>query len=499
MNDREKSDSPIVPGKPPNKPNAAAKGAEAVEGRGLAKGNPSEDDTRRTQSRGSVKSGLERVREAARRDKEQRFTALMHHIYDVDRLREAYYGLNRKAASGVDGVTWKAYGEELETNIRALADRLKRGAYRASPVKRTTISKRDGRERHLGVPTLEDKIVQRATVEVLNAIYEQDFLGFSYGFRPGRGQHDALDALAVGAHEKKVKWVLDADIRGFFDTLDHGWLVKFIEHRIGDRRVVRLVKKWLKAGVMAEGEHIEQKMGTVQGGSISPLLANIYLHYVLDLWVQQWRQRHARGEVIIVRYADDLVVGFEHRDDGDRFHEELGHRMARYGLELHPDKTRMLEFGRFAATNRARRGEGKAESFVFLGLRHIYGKSRGGNAMLLRRTSKESLRAGLSEIKDTLMRHSWWSVPQMGSYLAAATSGHYEYFGVPTNSQQLWGFRFEVGKLWKRAMERRSERTRVSWARMTRLIARWLPPAKIKHPWPGERFAVKTRGRSRMR
>jgi group II intron reverse transcriptase/maturase len=434
-----------------------------------------------------------------RKDKELRFTALMHHIYDVDRLREAYYRLNQSAASGVDGVTWKAYGEELETNIRALADRLKRGAYRASPVRRATISKRDGRERHLGVPTLEDKIVQRATVEVLNAIYEHDFLGFSYGFRPGRGQHDALDALAVGMHEKKVGWVLDADIRGFFDTLDHGWLIQFIEHRIGDRRVVRLVKKWLKAGVLADGEHVEQEMGTVQGGSISPLLANIYLHYVLDLWVHQWRRRHARGEVIIVRYADDFVVGFERREDGQRFHEELSQRLAEFGLVLHPDKTRLLEFGRFAASNRARRGEGKVESFVFLGLHHIYGKSRRGKAMLLRRTSSESLRAGLSAIKDTLMRHSWWSVPQMGSYLAAATAGHYEYFGVPTNSQQLWAFRFEVGRLWKRALERRSERTRVSWARMYRLIARWLPPAKIKHPWPSQRFAVRTRGRSRMR
>ena len=499
MNDREKSDSSIVPVKSPNKAEATAEAAEAMEGRGLTKGNPSEHDTRRTQGRGSVKSGLERVREAACKDKEQRFTALMHHIYDTDRLREAYYKLNRKAASGVDGVTWKAYGEELETNIRALADRLKRGAYRASPVKRATISKRDGRKRYLGVPTLEDKLVQRATVEVLNAIYEQDFLGFSNGFRPGKGQHDALDALAVGLHEKKVRWVLDADIRGFFDTLDHGWLIKFIEHRIGDRRVVRLVKKWLKAGVLADGEHIEQSKGTVQGGSISPLLANIYLHYVLDLWVHHWRRRYAHGEVIIVRYADDFVVGFERREDGQRLYEELDQRLAEFGLELHPDKTRLLEFGRFAGSNRARRGEGKAESFVFLGLRHIYGKSRSGKAMLMRRTSRESMRAGLSEIKQTLRHYSWWSVPQMGSYLAAATAGHYGYFGVPTNIQLLQSFRFEVGRLWKQALERRSQRTRVSWARMQRLIARWLPAAKIKHPWPSERFAVRTRGRSRMR
>ena len=499
MNGREKSDSPIVPVKSPNKAEATAEVAEAMEGRGLTKGNPSEHDTRRTQSRGSMKSGLERVREAARRNEELRFTALMHHIYDTDRLREAYYELNRKSASGVDGVTWKAYGEGLDEKLQDLAQRLKRGAYRASPVKRATISKQNGGERHLGVPTLEDKIVQRATVEVLNEIYEVDFLGFSYGFRPGRGQHDALDALAVGMHDKKVRWVLDADIRGFFDTLDHGWLIKFIEHRIGDRRVVRLVKKWLKAGILADGEHLEQVEGTVQGGSISPLLANIYLHYVLDLWAHQWRGRHARGEMIIVRYADDFVVGFGRREDGERFHKELGQRLAEFGLELHPEKTRLFEFGRFAASNRASRGEGKGESFTFLGLRHVYGKSRRGKAMLIRRTSRESMRAGLSEIKQTLRQHSWWSVPQRGSYLAAATAGHYGYFGVPTNIQLLQSFRFHVGRLWKQALERRSQRTRVSWERMRRLLARWIPPAKIKHPWPSARFAVKTRGRSRMR
>jgi RNA-directed DNA polymerase len=502
MNGREKSDSSVVPEKSPNKPAEARKreeGAEAMEGRGLAKGNPSEHDTRRTQSRESVKSGLERVREAAQRDKDLRFTALMHHIYDDARLREAYFRLNKDAAAGVDGVTWKAYGEELETNIRALADRLKRGAYRASPARRATISKQNGGERHLGVPTLEDKLVQRATVEVLNEIYEQDFLGFSYGFRPGRGQHDALDSLAVGLHEKKVRWVLDADIRGFFDTLDHGWLVKFIEHRIGDRRVVRLIQKWLKAGVLADGEHIAGTVGTVQGGSISPLLANIYLHYVLDLWADQWRKRHAHGEVIIVRYADDFVVGFYHQEDGERFQAVLRQRLAEFGLELHPDKTRMIEFGRFAATNRAHRGEGKGESFVFLGLRHIYARTRRGRATLWRLTSRKSFRAGLREIKATLQRCSWWKIPQMGKYLAAALEGHYAYFGVPNNSKLLWAFRHAVVWLWKRALERRSERTRVKWTRMERLVARWIPPAKIRHPYPSDRFAVRTRGRSRMR
>ncbi len=501
MNDDEKSDSRVVPMKRPNKPEAAAKGAEAVEGRGLTEGNPGGHNTRRTQGRGSVSSGLARIREAAQRDRSEHFTALLHHIYDVERLRGAYRGLRKGAAAGVDGVTWRAYGEELEKNLQDLAGRLKRGAYRARPAKRVTIRKRDGSDRHLGVPTLEDKIVQRATVEVLNAIYEADFLGFSYGFRPGRSQHQALDALAVGVHEKKVKWVLDADIRGFFDTLDHGWLVKFIEHRIGDRRVIRLIQKWLKAGVLAEGEHIGGEVGAVQGGSISPLLANIYLHYVLDLWAHQWRKRHAHGELIIVRYADDFVVGFEHRSDGELFRNALQRRLEEFGLELHPDKTRMIEFGRFAATNRRRRGEEreKGESFVFLGLRHIYGRSRRKNAMLLRRTCRESFRAGLSKAKAMLRRKGRWRIPEMGRYLRAVVQGHSAYFGVPTNSQAVWAFRFALVWIWKRALERRSERTRVPWDRMGRLSRRWIPPGRITHPYPSERFAVRTRGRSRMR
>jgi RNA-directed DNA polymerase len=499
MNDREKSDSPVVPAKSPNKSSAAAEGAEAMEGRGLAKGNPSEHNTHRTQRREGVTSGLDRVREAARRDRKERFTALMHHIYDVDRLRSAYKALRADAAAGVDGVTWRAYGEGLEENLQDLAGRLKRGAYRASPARRVTISKRDGGERHLGVPTLEDKIVQRATAEVLSAIYEVDFLGFSYGFRPRRGQHDALDALAVGLHEKKVKWVLDADIRGFFDTLEHGWLVKFIEHRIGDRRVVRLIQKWLKAGVLTADGHITAKVGTVQGGSISPLLANIYLHYVLDLWIHQWRRRHAHGEVIVVRFADDFAVGFEHRDDGERLMAALRQRLAEFGLELHPEKTRLIEFGRFAETNQRRRGEGKRETFEFLGFRHIYGRSRNANAMLLRRTSRKSFRAALSKVKETLLRQSEWSIPMMGRYLGAVVRGHTAYFGVPTNSHAIGAFRLAVGRIWKRALERRSERTRVLWDRMSRLIERWLPLARISHPYPAVRFSARTQGRSRMR
>jgi len=341
-NDDGKSDSSVVPGKSPN--NAGQPAAEAMEGRGLAKGNPPESNTHRTQGRASVPSALERVRQAARKDRKQQFTALMHHVYDIDRLRAAYLAIKRDAAAGIDGETWRHYGENLEGNLMDLSERLKRGAYRAKPVRRTYIPKADGRQRPLGVPTLEDKIVQRAVVEVMNAIYEEDFLGFSYGFRPGRSPHQALDALTVGITTKKVNWVLDADIRDFFGSLTHEWLVKFVEHRIGDKRVVRLIQKWLAAGVLEDGKRVRSEVGTVQGGSVSPLLANIYLHYVLDLWAQQWRKTQAQGDMVIVRFADDFVVGFEHRQEAERFLAELRERFAQFGLELHPDKTRLIEF-----------------------------------------------------------------------------------------------------------------------------------------------------------
>jgi len=305
MNGHGKSDRPVVPAKSPNNPGTS--GAEGAEGRGLAKGNPPQQNAPRTLSRKGAPSALERIRQAARKDRKMRFTALLHHIHNLDTLREAYFSLKRDAAPGVDGETWRAYGEALEENLRDLSERLKWGAYRAKPVRRVYIPKADGRQRPLGVPVLEDKLVQRATVEVLNAIYETDFLGFSYGFRPGRHQHRALDALYTGLLTKKVNWVLDADIRGFFDAIDHGWLVKFIEHRVADRRVVRLIQKWLKVGVLEGGTRTRSEEGTPQGGRASPLLANIYLHYAFDLWVQQWRTTQARGDVIVVRYADDCA------------------------------------------------------------------------------------------------------------------------------------------------------------------------------------------------
>ncbi len=395
MDGRGKSDSPVVPEKPPN--NAPGRAAEAVEGRGLAKGNPPEQNAPRTLSRTGAPSALEQVRQAAQKDRQQRFTALLHHVYDPKRLRQAYFALKRDAAAGVDGETWQHYGERLEENLQELSGRLQRGAYRAKPVRRAFIPKADGRQRPLGVPALEDKIVQRAVSEVLNAIYEVDFLGFSYGYRPGRSPHHALDALATGIHRRKVNWVLDADIRSFFDTLDHGWLVKFLEHRIADRRVVRLIQKWLRAGVLEEGRRTPTETGTVQGGSISPLLANVFLHYVFDLWVQRWRKRRAHGDVVVVRFADDFVVGFEHRPEAERFLEELRERFARFGLELHPDKTRLFPFGRHAEQEwRAGRGP-KPGTFDFLGFTHSGGKTRRGRFIVLRQTMRRRMLAKLAQ------------------------------------------------------------------------------------------------------
>jgi group II intron reverse transcriptase/maturase len=498
MNGRGKSDRGVVPGKSPNKvpPEGAA---EAAEGRPRAKGNPGEQNAPRTQCRVGAHNALDRIREAARRDGRQRFTALLHHVYDVDRLRFAYYALKRTAAAGVDGQTWKQYGEELEANLRDLSRRLERGAYRAKPVRRTYIPKADGRQRPLGVPALEDKLVQRAVVEVLNAIYEQDFLGFSYGFRPKRNPHLALDALAVGIHTRRVNWVLDADIRAFFDTLDHGWLVKFVEHRIGDQRVVRLIQKWLKAGVLEEGRRICSEVGTVQGGSISPLLANIYLHYVFDLWTQRWRKTQARADVVVVRYADDFVVGFEHREEAERFLTELRERFQQFGLELHPDKTRLLPFGR-QTDRRWRNGGGdKPGTFNFLGFTHSCGKTRKGGFTVLRQTMHKRVQAKLVALKAELRRRMHVPIPEQGAYLGSVVNGHVQYYGVPMNGWAITAFRQAVGRLWFRTLRRRSQKHRLTWERMGRLVRLFLPPARICHPYPLQRFGVLTQGRSPVR
>jgi group II intron reverse transcriptase/maturase len=494
---REKSDRVVVPVKSPN--NAERSAAEAMEGRTLAKGNSRERNAPRTQRRTSTPSALERVRQAAKKDKKQRFTALLHHVYDVGRLRLAYRSLKRDAAAGIDGETWQHYGERLEENLRDLSERLQRGAYRAKPVRRAYIAKADGRQRPLGVPTLEDKIVQRATVDVLNAIYESEFLGFSYGFRPGRNQHDALDALSVGIWARKVSWVLDADIRSFFDTMKHEWIVKFLEHRVGDERVVRLIQKWLSAGVIEDGTTTRSEDGAVQGGSISPLLANIYLHYAFDLWAHRWRKQPGRGDVIVVRYADDFAVGFEHERDARAFLSDLRERFAKFGLELHPDKTRILEFGRYAATNRARRGEKKPETFDFLGFTHICAKTRNGRFTVRRQTMKKRVRAKLSEVKAELRRRITKPVPEQGAYLRAVLNGHARYYGVPGNGPALRAFRHLLGRLWGRTLRRRGNRRVLPWARLRPHVERWLPHPHICHPWPSQRLGVTTQGKSRMR
>ena len=497
MDDREKSDGPVVPVKLSN--NAQGGVAEAVEGSGPAKGNTT-GKTRPGPSAGhGALSALGRVRRVAATDKDVRFTALLHQV-DVDHLRVAYFALSPKAAPGVDEVTWTDYGADLEKNLRDLHARVHRGAYRAKPSRRVYIPKPDGRQRPLGVAALEDKILQRALVEVLNAVYETDFLGFSYGFRPGRSPHHALDALAAGIVGKKVNWVLDADFSDYFSSLDHQWLVKFLEHRIADKRVLRLIQKWLAAGVIEKGSWTAFEEGVPQGASVSPLLANVYAHYVLDLWVHQWRRRHARGDMVIVRWADDFVVGFEHRQDAERFWAELRDRLAMFGLELHAEKTRLIEFGRNAARDRKARGLGKPETFQFLGFTHVCGKTRKTGRFKLRRiTDSKRVRAKLLAVKREMARRMHQPVPEQGRWLTSVLRGHYQYYAVPDNIEALRAFREGLVRHWLRSLRRRSQRSRMTWERMRRLADRWLPQPRILHPWPEQRFAAITQGRSPVR
>jgi group II intron reverse transcriptase/maturase len=446
----------------------------------------------------SAPSALDRVRRVAQNDREARFTALLHHV-DVDRLRVAYGALNPRAATGGDGVTWRAYGQNLEDNLRALHVRVHRGSYRPRPSRRAYIPKADGRLRPLGIAALEDKILQRAVAEVLNAIYETDFLGFSYGFRSGRSPHDALDALAVGIVRRRVNWVLDADLRDFFTRLDHGWLQKFLEHRIADRRMLRLLGKWLKAGVIENGIWSETVQGTPQGASASPLLANVYLHYVFDLWADRWRRQHAHGDVILVRYADDYIAGFEHEDDARRFLADLRDRLATFGLELAVEKTRLIEFGRYAAERRGARGLGKPETFGFLGFTHICAKTRNGRFLLKRITNSKRMRAKQHQVKDELKRRRHHPIPEQGQWLASVVRGHLAYYAVPGNRDAVAAFRSRVTRDWYEALRRRSQRSRLDWTRMNRIATRWLPPAKIMHPYPEKRFDARTQGRSPVR
>ena len=491
-NGQGKSDRGVVPAKSLNKAGLQT-AAEGMEGSALAEGNSPQQNTRRIQGRERVQRALGRVRQAALRDRKLRFTSLMHHIASVDMLREAYFSLKRSASAGVDGQTWRQYGEGLEAKLQDLCVRLKRGAYRAKPVRRTYIPKVDGKQRPLGVPVVEDKIVQYATVLVLNAIYETEFLGFSYGYRPRRSQHNCLDALYVGMLTRKVNWIVDADIRGFFDTLDHEWLVKFIEHRIGDPRVVRLIQKWLRAGVMEQGQWQAVEEGTPQGGVISPLLSNVFLHYVLDLWVHHWRKTQAHGDVIVVRWADDFVIGFQSRTEAERCLADLRKRFGRFGLALHPEKTRLIEFGPFAIENRRRSGHGRPETFDFLGLTHICGRKRSnGMYTVIRKTAKKRLGRKLQEVKAELRKRMHEPIPKQGTWLGSVVGGFVRYHGVPTNTPAIVHFRFQIGRYWHHALKRRSQRKRINWERMRRLIDRWLPPAKACHPYPLRRMGVIT-------
>jgi RNA-directed DNA polymerase len=499
MHEPGKSDSRVVPKKVPNK--ARRQAAEGLEGRRLAKRNPPRASTLRTQSRTRAQAALGRVRQAAEQKKGERFTALLHHLYAIDTLRAAFYELERDAAPGVDGETWEHYGQELEAHLADLSERVGRGTYRPQPVRRVYIPKRGDakQQRPIGVTALEDKIVQKATVLVLNAVYEPEFAGFSYGARPGRSAHQALTALDRAIEKKRVKWVLDADLRDFFGSLEHEWLIRFVEYRIGDKRVVRLIQQWLAAGVLEAGAWTPSEAGTPQGGSISPLAANLYMHYVFDLWAQRWRRTAARGDMVIVRYLDDFIVGFENRKDAEQFLSALRERLGQFGLTLHPNKTRLLEFGRYAAQNRQERGQGKPETFQFLGFNHSCGRTGRGEFVVHRQTAGKRLRAKLSEVKAELRRRRHDPVPEVGKYLAAVVRGHCQYYGIPGNWRAIGRFRDEVSRQWHQALSRRSQKGPVRWDRMHRLIRRFIPPARVVHPSTSVMFAVMTQGRSPVR
>jgi RNA-directed DNA polymerase len=490
MHAPEKSDCAVIPMNQPNKEEQSS--AEVGEGRARTKENIVQSNTSPTQSGDRVSQGLRGVRQAATERRQERFTALLHHV-SVGLLRDSFYALKRQAAPGVDGMTWKEYETGLEDRIADLHSRVHRGAYQAQPSRRVYIPKADGRQRPLGIAALEDKIVQQAVVTILNQIYEVDFKGFSYGFRPGRNPHQALDALTVGIQSKRVNWVLDADIRGFFDNLSHEWAVKFVEHRVADPRILRLIQKWLKAGVSEDGQWSESKVGTPQGAVASPLLANVYLHYVFDLWVEAWRKKEAKGDVIVVRYADDLVVGFESRAEAERFLAIFRERLAKFGLELHAEKTRLIEFGQHAERSRKRRGEGKPETFTFLGFTHYCGKRRSdGSFIVWRKTAKKRMVAKLHALKAKLIRRKHDPSAQFGEWLKKVVQGYYQYRAVPGNMSQLSTFRHRVVSLGygERFSNRRSQRAEVNWQRLTPLLERWIPFPRVLHPYPQARFAA---------
>jgi len=481
----EESDCVVVPRNPSNK---EAFSAEVGEGRTETKENIMQPSTSPTQSGERVSQGLRGVRQAAKERKREQFTALLHHV-NSDLLRDSFYALQRRAAPGVDGMTWQEYEAGLEDRLNDLQGRVHRGAYQAQPSRRVYIPKADGRQRPLGIAALEDKIVQQAVVTILNQIYEEDFQGFSYGFRPGRSPHQALDALAVGIHRKRVNWVLDADIRNFYDSLNHEWMLKFLQHRVADHRILRLIRKWLKAGVSEDGLRAETTVGTSQGSVISPLLANIYLHYVFDLWVEAWRKKVATGDVIVVRYADDLVMGFQHRAEAERFLDEFRERLAKFGLELHADKTRLIRFGRFAALNRKERGQGKPETFTFLGFTHYCGKRwNDGSFLVWRKTAKKRMVARLREIKVVLRLRRHEPIALVGKWLQRVVTGYYQYHALPGNLDRLTVFRYRLRRMWRQVLGRRSQRGPMALEQFHQLYDRWIPPPRVLHPYPEARF-----------
>ena len=461
-----------------------------MEKRPRAEGNTGQTTVTGTQGPESALSGLSRVREAARKDSKLQFSNLLHHM-TVDLLRHSYFSLKREAAAGVDDVTWREYGEKLEERLPGLHDRVQSEHYQAKPSKRIWIPKSETEQRPIGIAALEDKVVQQALATVLQQIYEVDFLGFSYGSRPGRSQHNALDAVYVAITQKKVSWVLDVDIRKFYDSLDHEWLMKFVGHRVTDQRILRLLRKFLRAGVSEDGEWSKTVVGTPQGAVISSLLSNVFLHYVLDLWVEQWRRRHARGEMYIVRYSDDVVMGFQYRSDAEQFQTELKERLAKFSLEMHEGKTKLIEFGRFAIEDRKEHGERKPETFDFLGFTHICAKKKNGRFTIYRKTITKRLRDKIKKVREILLRKRHRPVSEQGAWLRAVMRGHFNYYGVPGNRKALDTFRRQTQRSWVQALRKRSQKARsLTWERMKKLIATWLPTARIVHPYPNQRLCV---------
>ena len=486
----EESDGVIVPKKLANSGKQRPK--EPMEGRTPTKRNPQENATNRVQDRGFVSNGLERVRQRAEAEKSEAFVNLFH-LLKVPLLREAFYALKRKASPGLDGVSWHQYERGLEARLPELQDELHKGSYRATPAKRTYLIKPDGRKRPLGVQAVEDKVVQMACVMILTEVYEPLFCGFSYGSRPGRRPHDALDALHEGIWRRKINWILDCDIEGFFDQLPHDKLMEILEKRVKDPRLLRLIRKWLRVGWVEAGTRHQATIGTPQGSVISPLLANIFLSEVMDKWTARWRCETAHGDMIAIRYVDDAVFGFQREEDARRFLDELRERLEAYGMKLHPGKTRLIEFGRFAVSNRKERGEGKPDSFDFLGFTHSCGKKRNGQFMVRRKTIAKRMTAKLKAVKEELRKRMHDPLGKTGHWLAGVIRGAINYYAVPGNMKAVRAFYTQVGRLWIQTIRRRSQKAkeRWTWERFYRLQRHWLPRPRLSHPFPSQRFDAK--------